>query len=101
MSFAAAAATAPAMAQTPDKALPIHGTVVSTDRAHGTVLLRYSPPGSQPATRRTFDLANHNDVLILRVGAVIDGTADTSHRVWVLSNVNVESERPVQGQTTP
>jgi hypothetical protein len=84
-----------------DKQLPIHGTVVSIDRTDGTVVLRYTPPGSQPATKHTFTLANHNDALRLRPGAVIDATADTTAKVWVLSNVNIESDKPLKGQVGP
>jgi hypothetical protein len=84
-----------------DSQMPIHGTVVSVNRADGTVILRYTPPGSQPATKHTFSLANRNDVLRLRPGAVVDGTADTTPKVWVLSNLNVESDKPLKGQTSP
>jgi hypothetical protein len=90
-----------ALAQSPSPGsdlTPVHATVVSVDRQHYTVDLRYATPGSAPVTRHTFALVNHNDVLRLRPGAVIDGTADTTQKVWTLSNVNVESDTPLKGQ---
>jgi len=93
----------PALAQTPppNDFTPIHATVVSVDRQQFTVDLRYATPGSGPVTRHTFALANHNDVLRLHPGAVVDGTADTTQKVWTLSNVNVESDKPLGGQASP
>jgi hypothetical protein len=92
-----------ALAQTPPPSdlTPIHATVVSVDRQQFTVDLRYATPGSGPVTRHTFALANHNDVLRLHPGAVVDGTADTTQKVWTLSNVNVESDKPLGGQSSP
>jgi hypothetical protein len=87
----------PGAAQTaPDKTLPIRGTVVSVDRDHGTIVLRYAPPGSQPTTSHAFALQNKNDILRLHAGAVIDAVADTTGTVWTLDNVNVESDKPIK-----
>ena len=52
---------------------------------------------SQPTTRHRFVLTNHNDAIRLHSGTVIDGTADTTHPVWTMSNVNVESDKPMRG----
>jgi hypothetical protein len=95
--FLAAPGLAAAQSQTSE---PIRGTVVSVDRNHGTIVLRFAPPGSSPPTKRTFALANHNDILRLKQGVVIDGTADTSRTVWVLSDVNIESTHPPKGDVT-
>jgi hypothetical protein len=103
MSAAAALAIAviqfPALAQQAgaSTSVPIRGTVVSVDRTDGSVVLRYAPPGSQPTTRHRFVLTNHNDAIRLHSGTVIDGTADTTHPVWTMSNVNVESDKPMRG----
>jgi hypothetical protein len=86
---------------TPDSQIPIHGTVVSVDKTNYTVILRYAPPGSQPETKHEFALENKNDVFRLHPGAVIDGTADTTQKQWVLSNLNIESEKPMSGQPSP
>jgi hypothetical protein len=87
----------PGAAQTAsDKTLPIRGTIVSVDRDHGTIVLRYAPPGSQPTTSHTFALQNKNDILRLHAGATIDAVADTTGTVWTLDNVNVESEKPIK-----
>lgn len=86
---------------TPDPQIPIHGTVVSVDKTNYTVVVRYSSPGSQPETKHEFGLENKNDVFRLHPGAVIDGTADTTQKRWVLSNLNIESEKPMSGQPSP
>jgi hypothetical protein len=85
----------------PDTQVPIHATVVSVDRTAGTVVLRYTRAGSQPATKHAFTLGNRNDALRLRPGAVIDGTADFTQATWSLTNINVESDKPIHGQTSP
>lgn len=100
----AAALGGTALAQSPSPGTdftPIHATVVSVDAQQNTVDLRYATPGSTPVTRHSFSLADHNDILRLHPGAVIDGTADMTQKVWTLSNVNVESDKPLKGQVGP
>jgi hypothetical protein len=96
-----AAGPAPAQSANAGNLVPIHGTVASVDRQNFTVDLRFASPGSEPVTRRTFALVDHNDVLRLVTGAVVDATADTTQKVWTLSNVNVESDKPLKGQVGP
>ena len=86
---------------TPDPQIPIHGTVVSVDKSNYIVVVRYAPPGSQPETKHEFGLENKNDIFRLHPGAVIDGTADTTQKRWMLSNINIESEKPMSGQPSP
>jgi len=93
----------PALVQAaPDEvAVPIRGLVVSVGKNPASVVLRFTPPGSQPATKRTFELADHNDVLRLHAGQMIDGTADETRKIWVLSNVNIETSKPPHGDVGP
>ena len=94
-------ASALGQAGNPEAQVPIHGVVVSVNRGTSSVVLRYTRPGSQPATKHAFGLANHNDVLRLHARAVIDATADMTRKPWLLSNVNVESDRPLKGDSVP
>ena len=84
------AAAGPVCAAYAGALIPIQGTVVRVDRAHGSLILRHAPLETAPAGVRLCLVSDRRELRGIKPGASITALADTSRRQWRLHRIRLQ-----------
>jgi len=68
---------------------PIHATVLSVDRQHKTLTIRYEALETVPAGVRICAVREVKSLAHLRAGQLIEARAETSHAQWLLDDIHI------------
>lgn len=85
-----AASAAPSCAAFAGALIPVAGTVVRVDHAHGRLVLRHAPLETAPAGVRTCSVSDRRELTGIKAGASITALADTSRREWLLRRIRLQ-----------
>jgi Cu/Ag efflux protein CusF len=89
-SVALALSAAPVCAAYTGALIPIQGTVVRVDSAHGRLTLRHAPLETAPAGVRMCSVSDRKELTGIKPGASITALADTSRREWRLRRIRLQ-----------